>query len=82
MRHCAFDCGLGCGEDGPPSIQRSQSAGGVGVVEVSRSEREQMAHSIRNDNPLVDGRLTVRLMRRVDCKACDRFQESVYWAIR
>jgi hypothetical protein len=30
------------------------------------SEREQKDHTSWNGNPLVDGRLTVRLMRRVD----------------
>jgi hypothetical protein len=50
------------------SIQHRQNAGGVArkKVEAYLLEKEQMAHSTYNVDPLIDGRLTVRLMRRVD----------------
>jgi hypothetical protein len=43
---------------------------GSAEAEASRLEREQMAHSSRNVDPLVDGRQTVRLMRGVDWTCC------------
>ena len=49
-------------------IRRSQDVGRVArkKAEVSRVEREQMAHSSRNGDPLDDGFVGVRLMRLVD----------------
>jgi hypothetical protein len=59
------------GEDSTLSIQRSQSAGGGqeprrrGVALRARTDGS-FQHRERDGNPLVDGRLTVRRMRRVD----------------
>jgi hypothetical protein len=62
-RHCAFVVRTENVEDSPlRSIQRSQIAGGVR----RRSAEREGSHSSKDGNPLVDGRLTVRRMRRVD----------------
>jgi len=53
------------GEDSTLSIHRSQSAGG-GQKPRHRSAEREGSHSSNDGNPLVDGRLTVRRMRRVD----------------
>jgi hypothetical protein len=60
-RHCAFVVRPEDVEDSPLSIQRSQSAGGVR----RRNAEREGSHSSKDGNPLVDGRLTVRCMRRV-----------------
>ena len=59
-------------KDSPLSIQRSQSAGGVR----RRNAEREGSHSSKDGNPLVDGRLTVRRMRRVDLDVLSA------WAIR
>jgi hypothetical protein len=51
------------------TIKQAKSEHEVGVRRSTvaiGSEREQKDHTSCNSNPLVDGRLTVRLMRQVD----------------
>jgi hypothetical protein len=52
------------GEDSTLSIHRNQSSGG-GQKPRRRSAEREGSHSSNDGNPLVDGRLTVRRMRRV-----------------
>ena len=62
-------------EDSPLSIQHGQIAGGVR----RRSAEREGSHSSKDGNPLVDGRLTVRRMRRVDWtveRMCDQVAEA------
>jgi hypothetical protein len=56
------------GED--TEVLSRHSVGGVVAVEVPRSEREQKTNSIRNGNPSIDERGTVRLIRRVEWTCC------------
>jgi hypothetical protein len=51
------------GEDSTLSIHQSQSVGG-GQKPRRRSAEREGSHSSKDGNPLVDGRLTVRRMRR------------------
>ena len=60
-RQCAFVVRTENVEDSPLSIQRSRNADGVRC----RSAEREGSHSRKDGNPLVDGRLTVRCMRRV-----------------
>jgi hypothetical protein len=64
------------GEDSTLSIHRSQSVGGVR----RRSVEREGSHSRKDGNPLVDGRLTVRCMRRVDWtveRMCNQVVEAI-----
>ena len=75
-RHCAFVVRTENVEDSPLSIQRSRNADGVRC----RSAEREGSHSRKDGNPLVDGRLTVRLMRRVDWTVehmCDQVVEAI-----
>ena len=67
-RHCAFVLRLKAVKTVPYRFNAARARAGARNrgVEASRLEREQMAHSSKDGNPLVDGRLTVRRMRRVD----------------
>ena len=67
------------GEDSTLSIQWRQRAGG-GQKPRRRSAERQGSHSSNDGNPLVDGRLTVRRMRRVDWtveRMCDQVVEAI-----
>jgi hypothetical protein len=66
MRNCACGCIPEDYCEVSSSRQVQKTGRGSAEAEASRVEREQMAHSTCNGNPLVDGRLTVRLMRHVD----------------
>jgi hypothetical protein len=78
-RQCAFVVRTENVEDSPLSIQRSRSAGG-GQKPRRRSAEREGSHSNNDGNPLVDGRLTVRRMRRVDWTdehTCDQVEEAI-----